>query len=72
MRLTRVVAFLESGDTAFDGLDSTPNPFLDEVCSQLCLVSELVVEGVLGLLFRGHAVVVRVSPSPLAQWRTDF
>jgi hypothetical protein len=31
VRLTGVVAFLESGDTAFDGLDSTPNSFLDEV-----------------------------------------
>ena len=58
------LAFLESGDTAFRGLDGASNPFLNEIRRQLRLISELFVERVLGLLFRGDTVLVRVSLRP--------
>lgn len=65
MRLTRVLTFLQSGDSAFDSLDSVSNPLLDEVRGQLRFGAKSFVEDFIGFLFRGDAIVVRVSPRPL-------
>jgi hypothetical protein len=43
------VASLPRFDTAFDRLNTTPNPLLDEVGGEVGLVSKTVVESVFGL-----------------------
>jgi hypothetical protein len=44
------VAF-EAFDAAFDGLDCSANPFLDEVGGEVGFVAESVVEGLFGFSF---------------------
>jgi len=44
VRLAGSVASLPRFDSAFDRLDSTANPFLDEVCREVGFLPEAVLE----------------------------
>ncbi|GGI98410.1 hypothetical protein GCM10008995_05340 [Halobellus salinus] len=54
------------GCLTFDGLDTPPNGFLDEVRSEPGLVAKTVVECAFGFGFRGDVVAIVAVPAPLA------
>jgi hypothetical protein len=56
------------GDSAFDGFDCPPNPFLDEICGQVGFVAELVVEGTFGFRFGSEVVAVVVTRNAARFW----
>jgi len=49
LRLTHSFPLLPSFDASFDGLNSSTDGFLDEICSEVCFVAEFVVQCITGV-----------------------